>query len=255
VLGLACSQGSADVVAALPSSVIYDHDDRLEVADAPPLFTQLARATAVALIAPEKLVPTTDGAYEIVAPTLQEALGVCPEEPFSQQVSAANCSGVLIAPDLVATSAHCVPASSVRGCGASRYVFGYHSPNEQTVMRVPARDVFDCVDVVAHVLSSPTDRCQWDLAVVRLDREVGAGRMPAVSRLTRSVVGEPAYVIGSPLGLPLKVRTCSTLAGRSEATISPSTATRTQSAAARASLTLRDDCWGSWFVAAKTSNW
>lgn len=210
VLGSVASSGCVDTGSQPSASlteapVVYGADDRADVYETGPRFAALARASAVALIVPEHLVESDERSYRIEAPRLDESLGLCEGERFADQPAAAGCSGVLIAPDLVATSAHCLPRAP-GGCGPSRYVFGYLVERQDEPLLIAREDVYDCAAVEAHLSSTNDEICRWGVAVVRLDRVVDPARhTPARMRDTPAQNGEALGVIGFPTGLPAKV--------------------------------------------------
>jgi V8-like Glu-specific endopeptidase len=205
----ACALESADTdrVRRRGEAVVYGEDDRVDVYDAPEPFAGLASSAAVALIHRDRLRLGGDGTYTLDAPLLGDAFSLCAGERFADQPSVANCSGVLIAEDLVATSGHCLGWGSGNGvdCGQQRFVFGYELAAEGEPVVLSANEVYECSHVVTRVVSQAGARCGWDLAVVRLDRSVQTPRAPARFRAAVLETGEPLAVIGFPLGLPAKV--------------------------------------------------
>lgn len=184
--------------------IIYGDDDRMDLYAVDGVLARVARASAVALLPPEVLQAREDGSYLVVAPSYEEVQSLCPDERFSAQIAAASCSGVLVAPDLVATTGHCLTVT-VEGrpdCARYRYVLGFAVTEPSAPIAIAAHDVFECSEVLARAKTNPEAVCQFDLALVRLDRAA----INPVSRRSRPVeTGESLAVIGFPAGLPVKI--------------------------------------------------
>ena len=184
--------------------VIYGEDSRLDLKNTlNDLHYQLAQSTAAMI--PNNNIRERGSVSTIVGSTLRSR-GICQGERFDDQITAANCSGFLVAPDLVVTAGHCV--RNQRDCASSSWVFGFgidvdtnYVPGE-TEFDVDSSNVYSCVEVVEQSLSRVTGD---DHALIRLDRPV-TDREPLevrtegrVERMTNLVV------IGHPTGLPTKV--------------------------------------------------
>ncbi|MCY0986499.1 serine protease [Nannocystis sp. ILAH1] len=128
------------------------------------------------------------------------SLNLCPSERFFDQECGARATAVLVAPQLVATSAHVL----VRAKGAEdlHFVFGFHARwDGSTITELPASDVYQGYEVVGMHLDEERG---IDWAVVRLNRAV-KGRLPAVIRRKGRIEDQRGvYVIGHPCGLPAK---------------------------------------------------
>src|SRR5690606_14718876 len=116
-----------------------------------------------ALMSADVVTVSEEGTVSFVASTL-EAAGMCADERFAQQISAAFCSGTLIAPELVLTAAHCVPDADA--CASTRFVFGYQMDGPEALHAVTSDDVFSCAELLVH----EQDFDYTDHAIVRLDR-------------------------------------------------------------------------------------
>lgn len=177
--------------------VIYGDDNRLDLYDVKEASTLALADSTVALMDASRLVPQKDGSFGINAQTLRDYFQVCSEERFSEQPTAASCSGSLVGPDLVLTAGHCI---SQYECADTRFVFGYALRKLGDVAdTAPASEVYSCAKVL---ISKETAGA--DFAVVRLDRPV-TGHLPlAINRGAVPAVGTEVGVIGHPSGLPVK---------------------------------------------------
>jgi MYXO-CTERM domain-containing protein len=182
--------------------VVYGEDDREDVyAYADQVWAARAAEYSAAIIGADSLDMTDPNNVVVVADTLTEAFGVCSDERFGPQLTAANCSATLIAPDLVLTAGHCITAST---CSDWSFVFDYYMTSETELHTITADDVYPCAEVVVRAQqSSPRN---LDYAIVRLDRPV-VGRTPAVvdPSPTALPASTPLIVNGYGSGLPLKI--------------------------------------------------
>lgn len=179
--------------------VIYGEDDRkdlYEVTD--PVLTRLADST-VALMKKADLKP--EGAWtRIDALTYGEDYGLCKDEPFFEQPSAAFCSGSLVGPDLILTAGHCITESR---CSAVAFAFGFavQQPALPNVTHIRSEDVYYCKAILAR----KDEGGGADYALVKLDRTVVDHEPLPVRRSGGIAVGTEIVVIGHPAGLPTKV--------------------------------------------------
>lgn len=188
---------SAAMASDLQPQLIYGEDGRAEVYQSHPALQALADST-VALI-PLGVLNTNGAGVRISGEIFGPTYGLCTDEPYFNQPTSANCSGFLVAPDMIATAGHCVDVNSCANWG---FVFGYRMNDGQNAnMDVPASEVYRCASVVARELT----RAQ-DYAIVKLDRPVTNHRVLKLAA-NPPQVGDPMLVIGHPAGLPTKITT------------------------------------------------
>jgi S1-C subfamily serine protease len=181
-------------------ALIYGDDDRAEVFEHGDALASLTRASVVALIPAASLDVSDPTDVFVAAPTLGDAEGLCADEPYADQPSAAFCSGVLIDDDLVLTAGHCL--SNDDECRATKFVFGFYYEGPGVLATIGSSAVLGCRRIVAR---EEGDFWGGDFAVVQLDRGVGAERLPVNPSDERLARGDPLTVIGHGTGIPAKI--------------------------------------------------
>jgi hypothetical protein len=177
----------------------------------------------VAWVCASKLTPGVEGSASLVTtPLTQYTSGsatsnLCPTQPFRGQPQAAFCTGVLVTPNVVATSASCLEqAQTVCPCSAQgktpcdglftgtqpgvRAVFGFDmSEAGKPRTSFVAQDVYKPKRIIKQASSAG-----FSWALIELDRNVtGRTAMPLQQGKTAS--GQDVLVLGHSLGLPTKV--------------------------------------------------
>lgn len=180
--------------------VIYGDDNRVDVFESSDsALVELSRSTA-GMIPVENLRSSRSGEVEISAATLQSR-GICAKERFSQQISAANCSGFLVAPNVLVTAGHCIRSES--DCASNKWVFDYKVDHAaQGDVTVPSTSVYNCKKIIERSLDQFS---KDDYAVIELDRSVTDRRPLRFRKYGKITTGTPIAVIGHPTGLPTKI--------------------------------------------------
>ena len=187
---------SAQVIAAPP--VIYGEHNRKDVYETKQsALVELSKSTAAMI--PNAKISIASGVATIKGETLQSR-GICAEERFADQMTAANCSGFLVSENVLVTAGHCIKSEA--DCAGYKWVFDYKmSSAKQNSMEVDATDVYSCSRIIARSLDNMT---KDDYAVIQLDRK--SDRRPLTFRKSGKVaVGTDIVVIGHPTGLPTKI--------------------------------------------------
>ena len=180
----------------------YGSDDRMDVTDAVG-YDDFVRATAV-MIKKSKISGST-----MNCPTLRQNLSYRFDSDnfaegfkFLDQAACANCTGFLIAPDILVTAGHCI--ENMTDCNDYVWVFDYTNKLYQSKysgnITIDPNNVFGCDDI----LSTTLVRGGGDWAIIKLNRKTN--RVPYRFRISGKIANyQDVYMIGSPSGLPLKL--------------------------------------------------
>jgi hypothetical protein len=147
-----------------------------------------ALSTAVAVRRKYFLNPSTD------FPSSKERFNLCAKEVFSKEPSIASCSGILIDHDKILTARHCI--KSQYDCNKYQWVFDYDDIHLN--LENPSLDHLEQVQCTKILYSSPG----LDLTIIEIDQKLSR---PLVQLDIELNPEHLSYLIGSPVGVPLKV--------------------------------------------------
>ena len=182
---------------------IYGTDDRRDLYQVTQPELRKVAESVVALVAASDLHHRgrRGGRYTLSTTRYRDDYELCANEPFFNQPLGCDCTGFLVARDVIATAGHCV--RSTRGLKKIRFVFGFHmldARRARTEFRTD--DVYEGALIVAREEDEDTGA---DWALVRLTRQV-LGREPLPIRTSGKIVnGRSIFVVGHPNGLPAKL--------------------------------------------------
>lgn len=192
------------------AAVIYGADDRVEPGSASQFaWYEGAAARAVALVPTHPMSPADpqddaavdDGGAESsnIGPSATDRYHLCPEERFGAQSSIADCSGVLLAADIVLTAGHCFDEGD--GCDRYRYIFGYEREADATSALVEVQ----CSEMIIREVGTLSDSAPIDYALIRLGRPRKLIDALPIAGGDTVAIGEHMSSFGFPLGIPLKI--------------------------------------------------
>lgn len=189
------------VSAKVQPKVVYGQDDRLDIYQVVnPIHLKLASATAAMIPGNALSINNADDSVTITGSTL-EGDGMCTSERFSNQRTAAMCSGFLVGDQYLLTAGHCIQSQS--DCNSNNWVFDYNVKSQgQADYKVSKSNVYKCSQIISRKLERGN---QDDYALIKLDRVV-EGVTPLKFRRAGKVADKSRLImIGHPSGLPTKV--------------------------------------------------
>ncbi len=176
------------------NKVVYGNDDRLSVDQVKSkLLKQLGRITAAQIEWTH--LDINGNKVRFNGLTLQEDINLCSSEKFANEKSIANCSGFLIAPDLLLTAGHCV--ETIEECHNAAWVFDYVDANSTLSYRHSVRK---CVRIIKR---EQDPLAKLDYAIIQLDRKIRRKLLP-LRKSGEIMLNAPLAVAGFPTGLALK---------------------------------------------------
>jgi hypothetical protein len=176
----------------------YGTDDRQDIYQLS--GENLTDADSVVALFPDYQVQDLgDGTSGLLTVNYGEYYNLCPSECFREQPSGSFCSGVLVAPDVIATAAHCITGEiEVQNI---RFVFGYRTRDETTPeLVINNSDIYHGVEVIAW----QQDDSGTDWALIRLDGIVVNHRIAQIREAGTISDRQALHIIGHPKGLPAK---------------------------------------------------
>lgn len=190
----------------IQDKAVYGSDDRYEVHEAGQLLQHVALSVG-AIMHSRNVEQTSEGIWTLVPNITGRDKDWCETERFIDQPTAASCTGFLVSPSRLATSAHCVqpandPGAPGLSCKDMSVVFGYALDEAGEVNNEFAHDrVYRCKNVVAGE-NNPTGS---DWRVIELDRRVAGVDVLTVYRGEQVSLSWQLAIIGHPNGLPAKI--------------------------------------------------
>ncbi len=184
--------------------VIYGKDDRQNISSYPNAEIKEIADSVAALVDPENLTLELNGQfYKLANIKLKDQENFCKETRFLNQLAISDCTGFLVAPDVLLTAGHCMTIYGT--CKRFKWIFDYKQKNlvSNSKNLIPAKNVYSCKKILDYTLNTEN---QNDYAIIKLDRPV-KDRSPLRIRRKSSTIEDNSsiFVLGHPSGLPLKV--------------------------------------------------
>jgi len=177
---------------------IYGVDDRLDIINVGDADVQRAAESVAALFHAPDVTSNQNGTSSVRVENFGTAYDLCQNERFRTQPIGAFCSGFLVGLDLIATAGHCAKAIDVRD---RRCVFGYRMLDDNNAQTsIPDSEIYKGIEIIGRVLTP--EGADW--AIIRLDRRVEGHTVARIRRTGMAAADQEVYVIGHPVGLPLK---------------------------------------------------
>lgn len=181
------------------NKVIYGEDNRIDVFESTNEMHKTLALSTAAMIDGGSLHAAGDVTH--VRGASMESRGFCKDERFSQQATAAMCSGFLVGDKYLVTAGHCITSNA--DCKSYKWVFDYKVDSaNQLNITVKTSSVYSCKNIISRSLDQQT---QDDYALIELDRAVTDRAPLTVRKQGKISVGEEILVIGHPTGLPTKI--------------------------------------------------
>lgn len=182
---------------------IFGNDDRIDVVNVKDVDIKALSKSIPALIQKNLLKSIDDEYYVLEGRSYINNLGFCKDEKFvEKQTLAANCSAFLVADDVIGTAAHCISDSQGMGLKDYAVVFDYVADKEgNSPTKISKNNVYFFDDFIKNEFEWVTFK---DYAMIKLTQKVADRKPLVMSTGSRVSVGTPLFILGFPLGLPMK---------------------------------------------------
>lgn len=128
-----------------------------------------------------------------------EMSGVSSKVPFSRQALLIDCTGFLVAEDIMVTAGHCILDQN--DCSSSQWLFDY-TRKEASDKQFKISNTVGCKEIISRKFIKEEG---VDFAIIRLSRKI-KDRTPLRFRTNGEIEKDtPVVMIGHPLGLPMKL--------------------------------------------------
>ncbi len=195
------NKGADTCPKSITPSVVFGTDDRIELWQIPKSIVRKIARSTFAVIEDKNLIDLKNGTTQFSGTTLQARQNVCASENFSQQMAIVHCSAALVGKDLVLSAGHCF--SGQNECDHLKFVFDYAVEKQGVEPKsVPTENVYNCKSIL--VTKQPLLGDDDDYAVIQLDREVKDRTPLRMRRSGEIALKDKVYLLGYPLGIPLK---------------------------------------------------
>ncbi len=180
---------------------IWCVDDRKDIFEVDDEAVKRNASSVAAVCMAEEIKRNSRGGLGLKTRGFRETFNLSVSEPFFQQPVLAGpvCTGFLVAEDIIVTAAH---FANERNVQRLRVVFDFRMTDGYTpATSMDEGRVYKGVEILGWVHDPMGSGADW--ALVKLDRVVEG---QTVVRLSEEEIFEdqPVYVIGHPMGLPLK---------------------------------------------------
>ena len=193
-----------EVPAHYTATAVYDEDDRREIIDIQSQDILRNSKSTFGAVRKSDCHVLEDGSLVLPSRTLAQRMALanmplCQSEPYLGQQSPILFTAFLVSGDLLVTAGHCIEQASVDDIAL---IADFKiAANGLEPLIIPPNNVFTISEILLHKTSPQNE----DFALCRLNRPV-VGRLPLPLDIRETPeVGEEVYMIGHPLGLPLKV--------------------------------------------------
>lgn len=182
---------------------VHGKDDRQDLYNIEDKHVIQNAKSVAALCSADDLIDAGNGMMSLRVRKYARVYGLCKCEPFFNQPVGAGITmtGCLVEDDVIATAYHCIkkfPKDKLR------IIFGYKMSNSKTpVTQIHTDNIYKPLFTRGDEYKSRNIRSpEW--ALIKLDRKVIQREPVQLSSKNNVTTGQQVYVLGHPVGLPLK---------------------------------------------------
>jgi V8-like Glu-specific endopeptidase len=190
---------------------IYGKDNRIDYFQASPEMKTLADSVVSLWKSADVQYEQLSKSYVLKTRKFADVVNLAPEERFREQPKGAFCSGSLVAKDIIMTAGHCI--TTEEQCKDTKFIFGFAIKKDGVMpLKIPEGDVYSCKKIVAKFMGDEPDPSNpegqnlgADYALVQIDKAAKNRTPLKINRKQKIENGTSLFVIGHPVGLPLKI--------------------------------------------------
>lgn len=184
---------------------IYLDDDRKDFYEIENVLHQNLGESVVAILNSKRELKRNPEAKEITYKNSIYGINanLCDKsDRYYNQKTLSYCTGFLVSKDLILTAAHCLDS---RMHDRINFVFGFNikSPESLGETTFKRNDIYQIKEILVYRPKDPTTNLEYDLGLVRLDRDV-VGRAPLKFSSSTPSIFSRMISMGHPFGVPLK---------------------------------------------------
>jgi V8-like Glu-specific endopeptidase len=193
-------------------SAVYGVDNRIDLNEYRDEHIKSLALSTAAMIYHKKFIEEDGSTVFIEGGSLELEKHVCQEERFSQNFTAAKCSGFLVSDRHILTAGHCIKKE--RHCQTFKWVFDFteehftnktfdrYPPYSIVKVSLPKQNVFHCKKIISRSFDKKT---KLDYALIELDRPVPNRTPLKLSQNSELTEDQEFIMIGHPSGLTTKI--------------------------------------------------
>jgi len=181
------------------AKIIYLPDDRIDFYEEKDPNRQNNSKGVVALVRETDLTKESNNRFRLSTIPFKDAMGLCSNERFMDQPIASFCSGFAVGKNVIVTAGHCI--TSEDDLKTVRFIFDYKYTDPTTVKTVFEKPlVLSGKRIIDRGLSGGID-----YAIIEVNETIPQDRQLKINTTVKIADKETVYVIGHPVGLPLKI--------------------------------------------------
>lgn len=176
-------------------AVIYGNDNRSFISEN--TMNEMVKRSSLSILAKMKTENSyfeKDGHLVVNAENLMSKYNMCSSGQYAEEAHASTCTAFLVAPNVVATAAHCL--KTIEDCKKSVWAFNYKGSSLQ--VKLKAQDVVRCTEIIATKANENQDYTFFKISKKVLDRPfLEFQKNYEVSKK------DDLMILGHPFGMPM----------------------------------------------------
>lgn len=179
--------------------VLYGPDDRVDFFEEKDTNKVTNALGVVALVRDVDLSPEQDSKFKLSTISFVDAQSLCSSEKFKNQPIASFCSGFAIGKNVIVTAGHCIESED--DLKTIRFIFDFKYIAQNSVKTVFEKQlILSGKRIISRINSG-----NMDYSIIETNEIIPEVRRLKLNLASKIKDKESVYVIGHPVGLPLKI--------------------------------------------------